>query len=148
MPASESFISDETVDHTSHCEFSLKKYHLPHTFEVAFIDEFFPNALSQFPLTRHSLTTSPSLSPNFFLSHIIIISIIIIIIMHDYDYDYDYDMIMIMTDMIMIIKSEQKLYLKRTSVSDFTQQNISFNLWKHKYVRNMSTRWNCLLQQK
>ena len=49
MTTSESFLSDETVDITSHCDFSLKKYHLPHIFEVAFIDKFYSNALNQFP---------------------------------------------------------------------------------------------------
>ena len=62
MPASESFISDETVDHSSHYEFSFKKYHLPHSFEVAFIDKFYPNALSQFPFTRHSQTNQNEVS--------------------------------------------------------------------------------------
>ena len=53
MPASESFIPDGTVEHTSHCGFSCLFF-----FEVAFINKIYPNALSHFPFTRHSLTTS------------------------------------------------------------------------------------------
>ena len=48
MPASESFISDETVEHASHSELSLKKYHLPHILEVAFIDKFYPTLSANF----------------------------------------------------------------------------------------------------
>ena len=47
MPASESFISKETVEHTSNCEFLVKIYHFPSFLEVAFIDKtyLYPNAL-------------------------------------------------------------------------------------------------------
>ena len=45
MPASEPFISKETVEHTSTYELLLKIYHFPSFLEVAFIDKTYPNAL-------------------------------------------------------------------------------------------------------
>ena len=46
MSANESFISDETVEHTSFCEFLLKKYPLRSFFEVTFIDKIKTPTLS------------------------------------------------------------------------------------------------------
>ena len=55
MPTSESFMPDETVEHTSNCEFSLKKYYLPSFFEVTFIGQNLPQR-SQ-PFSFHTALT-------------------------------------------------------------------------------------------
>ena len=55
MPASESFIPNEAVEHTYHYEFSLKKYYLRSFFEVTFIDKINTPTLSAILLSHDTL---------------------------------------------------------------------------------------------
>ena len=56
VPASEPFISKGTVEHSSQCEFLLKKYHFFFFLEVAFTDKTYP-----YPNALRYLSTNLSL---------------------------------------------------------------------------------------
>ena len=63
MPASEPFISKETVEHSSNSEFLLKIYHYSFFLEVAFTDKtyLYPNALRYL---RTNLSLNADVSEN------------------------------------------------------------------------------------
>ena len=57
MPASEPFISNETVEHTSNCEFLLKIYHLP-SFGSRFHRQNLPQRSPLFTHKPHQIEVS------------------------------------------------------------------------------------------